>query len=80
MKTTLRKIASAAFVTALFGALPVTGMAHGGLSQGSAWLLQLHSLAHFLGDHPFIVMALGGVLLGAYTLYRSKNGNHRQSD
>jgi hypothetical protein len=80
MNKALLETASLASAMALFSALPATAMAHAGLDQSSAMMQRLHALAHILGNHPFILIALAVALTGAYGLYRRANGSHRQSD
>jgi len=67
-------------VTAALAVLPVPALAHAGLDKSSKTMMLVHSLAHTLGDHPIITIALTGVLIGAYGLYHRANRSRRESD
>lgn len=75
------KLAITGFLTALSG----PALAHGGLDGSSPTLVVLHTLAHFINDHPVVLvlltggaLALGGALTRMYGFYRSAQSKRRQ--
>jgi len=57
---------SAFFIGAL-ALIPVPALGHPGLDQGSVLMVSAHALAHFLGEHPFITLALAVALISLYS-------------
>ena len=57
--------------------LPNPLLAHAGLDRSSTVMVSLHSMAHAINDHPFLVALLAALVIGGLGLYQWKRGRHR---
>ena len=65
--------------TSTLAGLPGTLMAHAGMDRSSTMMVSLHSVAHAITDHPFLMVLLAAVVIAGLGLYQWRRDRHRST-